>query len=310
VKAGAAGEDHDRVDAREIRLCIDAEQLGHDRLGAGHHLQRVGQRPRLLEDFLLHVVPVGAEFDRVGRQLALVHLALDFAAAGIDDAAAIEADLDHVAFLEVDDLLGYLQQGGGIGGGEILAFADAHQQRRALARRDQDAGLPLRQDGDRVGALQLGHRVAHGLEQAAAALQVLVHEVGHHLGVGVGRKAVAGLAQALADRLVVLDDAVVDHGEAVVADMRMRVALAGRAVGGPARMRDAELAFDARLVRHLLERGHASDAAQAMHAAVDDREACRVIAAILELAQAFEQDGNHVAPCDGAYDAAHENLDR
>ena len=42
-------------------------------LRADHHLQRGGDRARLLEDLLLHVVAVGAELDCVGRQLALVH---------------------------------------------------------------------------------------------------------------------------------------------------------------------------------------------------------------------------------------------
>ena len=46
-----------------------AENAGLDGLAAADDFQRVGQRFRLLEDFLLHVVLVVAELDGGGRQL-------------------------------------------------------------------------------------------------------------------------------------------------------------------------------------------------------------------------------------------------
>jgi len=53
------------------------------------------------------------------------------------------------------------------------------------------------------------------------------------------------------------------------------------------------------------EFGHAADGAQAMHAPVMDGEAGRVVAAVFELAQAFDQDGDDVAVSDRGDDAAH-----
>jgi hypothetical protein len=50
-------------------LALGAEQAGLDAARRAEHFERVGQRHRLLEDLLLHVVPVLAEFDGVGRQV-------------------------------------------------------------------------------------------------------------------------------------------------------------------------------------------------------------------------------------------------
>ncbi|MNV05475.1 hypothetical protein D3C71_958140 [compost metagenome] len=66
VVAGAAGQDQNAVDflehapgggARFAMLARAVEQLGHD---ASQTFERVGDGTRLLEDFLLHVVSVGA----------------------------------------------------------------------------------------------------------------------------------------------------------------------------------------------------------------------------------------------------------
>jgi hypothetical protein len=67
------------------------EVLGGDAGATGDELQGLGQGLRLLEDLLLHVVAVFAEFDRVGRQAGDVHRALDGAAVGADDAVAVAA---------------------------------------------------------------------------------------------------------------------------------------------------------------------------------------------------------------------------
>src|SRR6187549_2884940 len=89
--------------------------------------------------------------------------------------------------------------------------------------------------------------------------------------------------------------------------MRMRVRFGDAAVRRPARVRNAEPAGE-RFGRELaLElRDLADGAAQAeLLIALHDREASRVIAAVLEPLQAFDEHGNNVALCNGADDAAH-----
>ena len=108
VVAGSAGEHGDSVDPFHRAFCLDAEQLRHDRLRADNHLERIGYSPRLLEDFLLHVVTVRPELYGVRGQFALVHGPGHFLARAVENSHAIQPDLGHIAFLEIDHHLGDL----------------------------------------------------------------------------------------------------------------------------------------------------------------------------------------------------------
>ncbi len=80
----------------------------------------------------------------------------------------------------------------------------------------------------------------------------------------------------------------------------------GRAVRGPARVRDAGEAFEMRLVHLARQLGHAAHAARALEAAVGmHRDAARVVAAIFEPLQALNEDGGDVARGDCADDSTH-----
>ena len=71
---------------------------------------------------------------------------------------------------------------------------------------------------------------------ALILLVVVVHELDGDLGIRLGLEAIAVLLQLLAQLLMVLDDAVVHRDDRhVVAAVRVRVALRGLAVRGPAR---------------------------------------------------------------------------
>src|SRR6516162_11804203 len=72
----------------------------------------------------------------------------------------------------------------------------------------------------------------------AAVLHLPRHEVGDHLGVGVGTELRARLFQLLAQLAEILDDAVMDDGKAL-GGMRVRVAFSRAAVGRPAGVADA-----------------------------------------------------------------------
>ena len=154
---------------------------------------------------------------------------------------------------------------------------------------------------------------AHGLDQVAVVVDG--DEVGDDLGVGLGREDGAAGLEALAQRQVVLDDAVDDDVHAVGGiEVRMSVLLVDAAVCRPARVTDA----DRRLVgdrRHgraaapldrlveaieVAHRAHGIDRLTAHH-----RHAGRVVAAILELAQACQQELLRRPATDVSDDAAH-----
>ncbi len=132
-----------------------------------------------------------------------------------------------------------------------------------------------------------------------------MNQMRHDLGVGVGGEGIAQPDQPGTDALVVLHDTVVHQRQSVAADVRVGIALGGRAVRGPARMCDAKPPFDMGLHCHVRERCHATYAAQAVQAAVDHGQAGRVVAPVLELAQPLEQDGDNVTVGNGCDDSAH-----
>src|SRR5690606_39027777 len=121
---------------------------------------------------------------------------------------------------------------------------------------------------------------------------VAVHQVRDDLGIGVALELVALFLQPTAQRLVVLDDAVVHDRyvePATIRDVRVRVVLGDASVRGPARVGDAGRRVGARLARTDFELGDPADRAHARHRAVHDRDAGRVVAAVFELPQAFDQ---------------------
>ncbi|EXI75845.1 MAG: hypothetical protein AW07_00773 [Candidatus Accumulibacter sp. SK-11] len=65
---GAAGDDQHLPHTAQQVFAFGAEDAWLDAARGAEHFEGVCQRHRLLEDFLLHVVPVVAQFDRLCRQ--------------------------------------------------------------------------------------------------------------------------------------------------------------------------------------------------------------------------------------------------
>jgi hypothetical protein len=77
-------------------------------------------------------------------------------------------------------------------------------------------------------------------------------------------------------------------------------------MGCPAGVGDAGATFDLVFGHQRIELGHARSAARpAQFAVLVHGHAAGVVAAVLEPAQALDQDGNDVARADGADDATH-----
>ena len=122
--------------------------------------------------------------------------------------------------------------------------------------------------------------------------------MGDDLGVGFGDELVALGGELFLEGEVVFDDAVVndDEGAGAVA-VRVRVLFGGASVGGPAGVADAEGAVDGVVGDYGLEVAELAGGAAELERAVavdagaaGDGDACGVITAILETAQAFDDD--------------------
>ncbi len=78
--------------------------------------------------FLLHVVPVGAEFDCGGGELRDVNRTVDQCAVEAGDGHFVGAEFGDIAVFQIDHVAGDLEQGRGIGSRVVAAVGNAEQQ--------------------------------------------------------------------------------------------------------------------------------------------------------------------------------------
>ena len=140
----------------------------------------------------------------------------------------------------------------------------------------------------------------------------LLDEVSDQLRVGLGDQGVPVLLESCPELLEVLDDPVVDDGHGPRAiEVRVRVAVRGRAVGGPARVAhrdragrvslDVERALQLRELPGPLDDGEGS---------VEHGDARGVVSAVLQPSESFEDDRKGLVGAHVAHDAAHEGNER
>jgi hypothetical protein len=307
VVAGATGDDVHALRGVQQTLRLVAEAFLQQPALVDPALERFGDHAGLLEDLLEHVVPVGSLLRRGHRELGFAHRAFRGIAFGVQDPHGVAADLGDVALLQEDEALGDWQQGEDVGGDEVLAHADADDQRAAQPRDDQPVGLVGAGDSQGKGTHHLLRGGLHGGEQVGRFFQVACEQVGDDLGIGFRGEAVAGLAEFCAQLGVVLDDAVVHHRHALAAHVGMGVALGGDAVGGPAGVGDAKAAGERFGIQTRLQFAHLAHRADALDVTVVHAhgDAGGVVAPVLQAPQALHQDRDDVAFSDGSDNSAH-----
>ena len=128
--------------------------------------------------------------------------------------SAPDAGGDHpVAFLEIGDAVGEGRERERVRAEIGLALAVADRERRALPRPDQEIVLALEQVDEGEGAAHALERRMNGLGRRLAARELVLDHEGGDLGIRLGLERVALGGEFLAQRLEILDDAVVDDGE-------------------------------------------------------------------------------------------------
>ena len=114
----------------------------------------------------------------------LVNVALDGLALGVDEAGALGGHGHDLAVVHELNVAGLCQEGGDRGGDEALALAHSHHQRALLPGAHEHLRLIGGHGHEGVVAAKVVVGEADGLDEIA--LEVLRHEMGHHLGVGLG----------------------------------------------------------------------------------------------------------------------------
>ena len=304
----ATGADHDPLGGRQLRQhIVEAAELDAALARAHAPAHGVGHRLRLLHDLLEHEVLVAPLGDLLEVPVELVDLLRDRRAVDLEHLVAVGPHDGHLAVGEIDDLLGELDERARVGADEVLALADAQQQRAAVARDHQQVGLVEAQRHDAVGALDARERLADGLGEGEVGLLLdLLDELGQHLGVGVALEGVALPDELLLDGGVVLDDAVVDDREATVTRrMRVRVEVARRAVGRPAGVPHADGALDGAAVEQLGQFVDLALLLADLERAVQDGDARGVVAAVFEPPKAADEEVAGLTRTDVTDDATH-----
>ena len=172
------------------------------------------------------------------------------------------------------------------------------------------SGIVGRDQHQREQAAHQQQRPPHRVLEAVV-LHLALDQVRDDLGVGLGDELVALPLQLLLQVEVVLDDAVVDDDDlAGAVAVRVGVLLGRPAVRRPARVADAVVAGDRVGGDDVLEvRQLAGAAPQVDRAVAHDRDAGRVVAAILELPQPVDQDRDDVLRSDVSDDPTHKLFD-
>ena len=261
--------------------------VGPDALGEG-----VGQSSGLLVDLLEHEGLVPA---LLGRLVVPVDRPGPAGSTGvaieIEDLDRVAADHHHVPVLREEH-------------GRVSArkAGMAEAMKFSPSPRPTTSGVSLRMptitSGSSTAMAQYGEVALHlpvGLHHRLAerALVGPLDQVGHHLGVGLGGEGVPLGLELGPQAQVVLHDAVEHDGEAPGAvGVRMGV-LGGRpAVGGPARVRDAQGAAASPIRSRMASRLSRlpTECSSSKRPSADDGDAGGIVAAVLELAQPAEQD--------------------
>src|SRR5690606_27144672 len=149
-------------------------------------------------------------------------------------------------------------------------------------------------DAQREGARQAPQGQAGGLDGRVALIEIVGDEVEDGFGVRLGFERVPLGDELVLQLLEVLDDAVVDHSDAVV-HVRMGIALDRAPVRRPAGMADAGAALERLLQKPRFEIPELALGAAPVEMAVLHRgDARRIIAAILEPPERIDE-----VPCNG-----------
>ncbi len=302
----ATGHDVHVLHLAQQRFGVDAENVRQNAMRADAALQGLAHRLRLLENLFLHVVVELAALYRVGRHPGRLDRPVRRFAIAVHDAVAAGVDGHHVAFLEVDEILGFGQQGIDVGGQEVFRFTHAQHHGAALAGADHDAGRACRHHRYGVGAVQAPHGGLHRLKQVLPLVQVFRHQVHHDLGIGLRGELVAIGLKLVAQLVVILDDAVVHQRHLVADGHGMCVTVTGHPVRGPARVGDAADAADRLLFQQFLQRPDLAHDPPALDGAFHlHGDAGRIVAPILERPEARDQDAADFTPGGSRDDAAH-----
>ena len=151
VKTRTAGNDEYAVDVFKNHFSVFAEERRRNSL---HAFQRIPERARLLEDFLLHIVTIRAQLRSARVGLHLHHPAFDGAIVFpfvCIDRHLFRRHVHYVAVFDENNAVGDARQGHRVARNEVAFIGQPHHHRRAQARRNDPSRFVQGHHGNPVG---------------------------------------------------------------------------------------------------------------------------------------------------------------
>ena len=306
---GAAGDDVDLMQGADV-LLIQRQILQHHLVVLDAGKQALAQGIGLFHDLLDHEVLIAALLGGgdlpVDGEMLLLHR-VQQAVIHFDGVSGQHGDL---AVLHIAHIPGMLDDGSDVTGEEVAAVAIAQHQRAVLAGGDDLIRAVHAENTQCIGTLQTAERLGHCVHDVVFI--VVVHQLGHHLGVRLGQETDPLGLKPLTQGQIIFDDAIVHHGDTTgLAHMGVRVQVRGLTVGGPAGVPQTDAAVDGCAVVHQI-----AQRLQAALGLVDlktvllpvDRNTCGVIATVLQPGQTLQQNGGRFLMTHKTDDSTHNEL--
>ncbi len=305
VVRGAAGDDDDAPEVPDL-LIVEAEAVELKPPVPDAVADRLFDCVRLLVDLLQHERLEPALLRRFLVPVDLLHRTLHERSVSGREGRAVGSDGDDLVVLDELHLPRVAEEGRGHRGEEHLAVAHANEERALVTSPDEQPLMRTVCDDEGEVAFELPVGGADSLGEIACV--VALDEVRDHLCVRLRREAMPLLFERRLQLAVVLDDPVQDQGHlAVLATrQRVRVLLADAPVRGPACVPDPGRCVGGDRRRRILEELEVADRTDVLESVVrQQREARRVVAAVLEPLEAVEKERLTRARPDVSDDPAH-----
>ena len=148
-------------------------------------LKGIGNRTRLLQDFLEHEMLVLALLGILRAQFRFSNWSLDRIAVDIVNRNAFPGNVGDIALVQENKTLGNRQQRADVGCNEIFSDSDTNNQRHTRTGCDNSPGFPSAHNTQCIGAFYFFYRAPDCVQQVLALFNVMiVNLVNHDLGIG------------------------------------------------------------------------------------------------------------------------------
>ena len=237
-------------------------------------------------------------------------LRLDRVAVKVRHPHALFRQYRDLAVAEEENVARMCQDRRYVRGDKELAVAEPDNDRRPFADRDHSIRLIDRNDREGKDTAKFGNRAPNGkLERKAFFLDVMPDQMRDDLGVRLGLEVMAFGREPFLESEVILDDPIMDNDDlARLITVRMCVLLGRSAVRRPSRVADAVCPIERAQPYRLFKIAELSLGPPQfqMPALINDRNARRVVSAILELPKAIDDQRHNLLISNVSNNSAHK----